>query len=53
MDKSGPRFCILSIADAGKLYPTLPPGWKIGGEVSGFNLVKFRRVELRMLVKPE
>lgn len=53
MEKPGPRFCVLPVAVAEKLYPTLPAGWKIGGEVSGFNPVKGRRVELRMYVKTE
>ncbi len=53
MEKSGPRFCILSAAEADRLYPVLPPGWVVGGEVGGFNPVKGRSVDLRMLIKPD
>lgn len=53
MAKPGPRFCILPITVADRLFPTLPQGWKIGGEVSGFNPVKGRAVQLRLYVKPE
>ncbi len=53
MAKPGPRFCVLPVAVANHLFPTLPPGLQQAGEFSGFNVVHGRRVDLRLIIKPD
>jgi 4-amino-4-deoxy-L-arabinose transferase-like glycosyltransferase len=52
MAEEGPRFAILPTAAATKLFPTLLPGWK-SYSTSGFNLVKGKRTEVTLILKPE
>ena len=52
MAEEGPRFAILPSSVATKLFPTLLPGWK-SYSTSGFNLVKGKRTDLTLILKPE
>jgi len=52
MNEEGPRFTILPSPMATTLFPTLLPGWK-SYSTSGFNLVKGKRSDLTLLLKPE
>jgi 4-amino-4-deoxy-L-arabinose transferase-like glycosyltransferase len=52
MEQTGPRFVILPIELAGKIYPALPNDWK-DFRARGFNLVKGKRVDLTLILKTE
>lgn len=52
MAEEGPRFAILPSPVATKLFPTLLPGWK-SYSTSGFNLVKGKRSDLTLILKPK
>ncbi len=52
MEQTGPRFVILSTELAGKVYPALPNDWK-DFRARGFNIVKGKRVDLTLILKPE
>jgi hypothetical protein len=51
MTHPGPRFVIVPTKVAKEVYPELPPLWK-SYEMRGFNPVKWKAVELTMLLKP-
>ena len=51
MEKAGPRFVVLPTEMAAKLYPALPPGWKMF-RAEGVNTAKLKRVDLTLLLKP-
>ena len=52
LEESGPRFVVMPTQMAQQIYPTLPPGWK-DFRARGFNVVKGRRSDLTLLLKPE
>lgn len=52
MSKEGPRFAILPTDLAGKIFPTPPVNWK-SFSTKGFNVVKWRRSDLTLILKPE
>jgi 4-amino-4-deoxy-L-arabinose transferase-like glycosyltransferase len=52
MEQTGSRFVILPTELAGKIYPALPSGWK-DFRARGFNIVKFKRVDLTLIVKTD
>lgn len=52
MEEAGPRFVVLPTAMAQQVYPVLPVGWK-DFRARGFNLVKGKRSDLTLLLKPE
>jgi 4-amino-4-deoxy-L-arabinose transferase-like glycosyltransferase len=52
MEQTGPRFVILPTDLAGKIYPVLPNDWK-DFRARGSNIVKGKRVDLTLILKPE
>ena len=52
MEKPGPRFVIVPAALAEKIYPKLPNGWKSFSARHGFNVAKWKRVDLILILKP-
>lgn len=52
MEQPGPRFVVLPAATASALYPELPAEWKMHA-ADGFNVATGKRVDLRLLLKPE
>ena len=52
MQQTGPRFVILPTELAAKIYPVLPNDWK-DFRARGFNIVKGKRVDLTLVLKPE
>ena len=52
MEQTGPRFVILPTDLAAKIYPVLPNDWK-DFRAHGFNIVKGKRVDLTLVLKPE
>jgi 4-amino-4-deoxy-L-arabinose transferase-like glycosyltransferase len=52
MEQTGPRFVILPTELSGKIYPALPNDWK-DFRARGFNIVKGKRVDLTLVLKPE
>jgi 4-amino-4-deoxy-L-arabinose transferase-like glycosyltransferase len=52
MEQPGARFVILPTQLATNIYPVLPADWK-NFSTRGFNLVKGKRVDLTLILKPE
>ncbi len=52
MEQMGPRFIILPTELAATIYPELPNTWKKFSS-RGFNLVKGKRADLTLILKPE
>jgi 4-amino-4-deoxy-L-arabinose transferase-like glycosyltransferase len=52
MNQAGPRFVVLPMTTAGSLFANPPPDWKFF-TTSGFNVVKGKRVDLTLVMKPE
>jgi len=50
MEQTGPRFVILPTELAAKIYPVLPNDWK-NFRARGLNIVKFKRVDLTLILK--
>ena len=51
MARPGPRFCVLPVAVADRLFPVLPEKCVVVGDVHGINVVNARGVHLRMILK--
>jgi 4-amino-4-deoxy-L-arabinose transferase-like glycosyltransferase len=52
MSASDPRFIVLPTPVAGELFSNPPAGWRFF-TVNGFNIVKGKRVDLTLVLKPE
>ena len=52
MSTAGPRFIVLPTPLAGELFATPPESWRFF-TVSGFNIVKGKRVDLTLVLKSE
>lgn len=52
MEQTGARFVIVPSKSAGEIYPALPADWK-RFSTHGFNIVKGKRVDLTLILKPE
>jgi 4-amino-4-deoxy-L-arabinose transferase-like glycosyltransferase len=52
MARTGPRFVILPERLLPQLFPNASPDWKVFS-TNGFNLVKGKKVEITLVVKPE
>ena len=52
MAKAGPRFVIVPTSLVSRLFPNHPPSWKTFS-THGFNIAKWKRVELTLALKPE
>ncbi len=52
MEKMGPRFVVIPTAMVEKVFPSPPASWK-RFSTRGCNLVKGRRVDLTLLLKPD
>jgi hypothetical protein len=52
MNQAGPRFVVLPMTTAGSLFANPPPDWKFF-TTSGFNVVKGKRADLTLVMKPE
>ena len=52
MEQSGPRFIVVPTDIATEVYPSLPEGWKTF-RTRGFNVVKGKRSDLTLILKPE
>jgi 4-amino-4-deoxy-L-arabinose transferase-like glycosyltransferase len=51
LEKPGARFVVLPSKVAADIFSELPAGWK-KMSVRGFNIAKFKRVELTLILKP-
>ena len=52
MAKSGPRFVIMPSATVEPLFPNHPANWKTFS-MNGFNIAKWKHVDLTLVLKPE
>jgi 4-amino-4-deoxy-L-arabinose transferase-like glycosyltransferase len=52
LEEPGPRFVVMPTDMAQQILPALPPGWK-DFRARGFNVVKGRRSDLTLILKPE
>jgi hypothetical protein len=52
MSKTGSRFVVLSAKTAQEAFPSIPPDWKTFG-TSGYNVVKGRQLDLKLILKPD
>jgi hypothetical protein len=52
MSAVGPRFIVLPTPVAGELFASPPESWRFF-TVSGFNIVKGKRIDLTLVLKPE
>jgi hypothetical protein len=52
MAEKGPRFAVLPTEIASRIFPAPPADWKTFS-TQGFNLVKLRRSDLTLILKPE
>ena len=52
MEQMGPRFIIVPTEMATNVYPELPAGWK-KFSTRGFNIVKGKRSDLTLILKPD
>jgi hypothetical protein len=52
MEKSGPRFVIVPTSLSTTLFAKHPEDWKMFS-TRGFNIVKGKRVDLTLVLKPD
>jgi hypothetical protein len=52
MSKTGSRFVVLPASAAQEAFPSVPPDWKTFA-TAGYNVVKGRQIDLKLIFKPD